>query len=482
MKLYNTMTKQKEEFKPIQPGEVKIYLCGPTVYDFLHIGNFRGSIVFNMMRNWFEKIGYKVTFVSNYTDVDDKIIKRAQENGISTEELTNTYIAEFQKDFQTLGLRPHDHNPRVTEYMDEIIEMIQSLIEKGHAYEVDGEVFYSVDSFTEYGKLSHKNLEELVVGIRVEIGSSKRNPLDFTLWKPAKPGEPKWVAPWGEGRPGWHIECSAMSHKLLGDSFDIHGGGIDLIFPHHENEIAQSEGSTGKKMVNYWVHNNFINIGAEKMSKSLGNMTTARKFLEKYHPEIFKYMILMAHYRSHSDFSIQQISHAIHGLARIYSALSLADKILSQPVTSDLDQNFETVINTAQNKVESSMNDDFNTPEVFAAIFEVIRQFNGSYRLGQKVTPQVRWRAEALKKWVREKGALMSLYQEPAQNFLRTLDDLLLDSMNVKRSDVDQLVETRTQARKEKNFQRSDEIRQQLTQMGIAVHDTAEGTVWEVQK
>jgi cysteinyl-tRNA synthetase len=482
IKIYNTRTREKEIFKPLKAGEVKIYLCGPTVYDFLHIGNFRGAIVFNLIRNWFEKSGYKVTFVYNYTDVDDKIIKRANELKVSAHELSSQYIGEFESDFKALGLTKHDHNPRVTEYMDEIIAMVSLLIEKNHAYVVDGEVFYSIDSFPTYGKLSGKNIEELQSGIRVEIGSKKKNPLDFSLWKPAKPGEPKWSSPWGEGRPGWHIECSAMCQKLLGDTIDIHGGGIDLIFPHHENEIAQSEGATGKNMVNYWVHNNFINFGSEKMSKSLGNFTTARKFLEKYNAEIFKYSILMAHYRSHSDFSSTQIDNAIRNLARVYSALALVESVLASPGSLEVDKVYEkSLLEARENRIQS-LNDDFNTPEVFARIFELIRSFNASYRPGMKITPQLKWRAQELRNFILETGVLMALFQEPPREYLRLLDDMLLQEMGVSRSEIDKLVGERSEARQSKDFKRSDELRAQLTSKGIAVSDSAEGTMWEVQK
>lgn len=480
--VYNTLTKQKEEFKPITPGEVKMYVCGPTVYDFLHVGNFRGPIVFNMIRNWLEQSGYKVTFVQNYTDVDDKIIARANELGIPPSELTNKFIEEYRKDFKNLGLKPHEHNPRVTEHIDGIVEIIKGLIEKGHAYLADGEVYYSIESFKEYGQLSKKNLEDLAVGIRVEIGSKKKSPLDFSLWKPAKPGEPKWPSPWGEGRPGWHIECSAMSHALLGDHFDIHGGGIDLIFPHHENEIAQSTGFSDQKLANYWLHWNFINMASEKMSKSLGNVHTARSFLEKYNAEIFKYMILLAHYRSHSDFSPNQIRNAVHGLARVYSSLALADSILEKPVTPEKDAGFSEMLDKATSGVKEALDDDFNTPEVFARIFEVVRLFNASYRLGQKVTPQVFFRAQAMKQWVANQGKLLALFLEPPAKFLRTLDDMLLEQNELKRNEIDVIVNERNAARAQKDFKKSDELRAKLVSMGIAVSDTSEGTFWEVQK
>ncbi len=482
LQVFNTATRKKEEFKSITPGEVKMYVCGPTVYDYLHIGNFRPQIVFNLVRNWLEHLGYKVTYVLNYTDVDDKIIARSNELGIPMGELTEKFIAAYKRDFNDLGLTPHEHNPRVTDHMDEIIKITQGLIAKEHAYVVDGEVFYAVDSFEGYGELGQKNLEDLAAGIRVEIGSKKRNPLDFSLWKPAKPGEPTWPSPWGEGRPGWHIECSAMSHKILGAQFDIHGGGIDLIFPHHENEIAQSSGYTGKKMVNYWMHNNFINMGADKMSKSLGNIQTARGFLDKYHPEILKYMILIAHYRSHSDFSTAQIQNAIRGLARVYSAMGLASTILDKPVATEKDAVFAEVLAQATQGITSALNDDFNTPEVFARIFEVVRIFNSGYKLGQKVTGAVRYRAEALQDWIAQQGRLMALFQETPTQFLRTLDDMLLEHHELNRSDIDALVNERTSARSQKDFKKSDELRAKLVSMGIAVSDTSEGTFWEVQK
>jgi cysteinyl-tRNA synthetase len=482
LRIYNTLTKQKEDFKPLKEGEVRMYVCGPTVYNFLHVGNFRGPVFFNLVRNWLEKTGHKVTYILNYTDVDDKIINKANEEGVDSKALSERYIKEYETDFRTLGLKPHTKNPRVTEYMDQIVSLIAKLIELKVAYVIDGDVYYSVKSFTEYGKLSHKNIDELLVGARVEIGERKQNPLDFALWKAAKPGEPKWSAPWGDGRPGWHIECSAMSLALLGESFDIHGGGIDLIFPHHENEIAQTEGCTHKPMVKYWMHHNFINLGSQKMSKSLGNFTTARVFLETYNAEILKYLLLMAHYRTHSDFSLNQVQNSIKALARVYSALALADSVSEKPVVEETDSNFSKSLDEAEKGLVEALNDDFNTPEVFARVFEVIRLFNASYKPGQKVTPVVKWRAVHMNKWIRQTGALMSLFQEPGAKFLRTLDDLLLALMKIERSTVDNLVKERTAARNSKDFKKSDELRDVLQKMGIAVQDTGDGTIWEVAK
>ena len=355
--IYNTMSRKKEKFEPLTPGGVKMYVCGPTVYDYLHIGNFVGAIVFNMVRNWLEHIGYKVTYVYNYTDVDDKIIKRANDEGCKPEEIAEKYIAEFQKDFQALGLKAHSHNPRVTEHMDDIIKMVESLIEKGRAYVSGGDVLYSIEAFEDYGKLSGKNLDELMAGARVEVADHKQNPMDFALWKAAKAGEPYWESPWGNGRPGWHIECSAMSKALLGEQIDIHGGGKDLIFPHHENEVAQSEGCCDKDYVKYWMHNNFINFGNEKMSKSLGNVKTARAFLEEYNAEIFKYMILSTHYRTENNFSEDKIQSSVTALARVYASLALADDILKQDSVADqnLDPEFKKQLEQAEENISKAI-------------------------------------------------------------------------------------------------------------------------------
>lgn len=483
LKIYNTLTKQKEEFVPLKQGEVKIYVCGPTVYDLLHVGNFRGPIFFNLVRNWFEKNGYKVTYVSNFTDVDDKIIKKAQQEKVSASEVSEKYIAEYKTDYEKIGLSKHSCNPKVTEYMPEIIEMIERLIQNQKAYvSEDGEVIYSVRSFESYGKLSGKNLEDLQSGIRVEISDKKKNPLDFTLWKPAKEGEPFWESPWGKGRPGWHIECSAMSAKILGETFDIHGGGIDLIFPHHENEIAQSEGATHKPFVRYWMHWNFINFGAHKMSKSLGNVKTARSFIEQYHPEILKYMMLRAHYRSHIDFGEDQIMDAIQGLARIYSSLALAETALKEKQEIVENAKINDLLLKADNEIRGALNDDFNTSKMFAKIFEVIRFFNSQYRRGQKITPQIYSLAHMFSSWVQEQGKLLSLFNLKPETFLQELDDLLLERKNIKREDVDILVQKRNLARQNKDFKASDELRDVLIKMGIAIQDTPQGTFWEVQK
>ncbi|MGZ3721622.1 MAG: cysteine--tRNA ligase, partial [Bdellovibrionales bacterium] len=386
--VYNSATHTKEEFVPLTPGEVKMYVCGPTVYDFLHVGNFRGAIFFNLVRNWFEYRGYNVKFVYNYTDVDDKIINRAHDDKVPAEEIAARFIKEFEVDFNSLKLRKHTANPKVTEFMGQIVSFVGDLIAKGKAYEVEGDVYYDVHSFPNYGKLSHKNIEDLESGVRIEVDSRKKHAADFALWKKSKDGEPSWPSPWGEGRPGWHIECSAMARGILGDQIDIHGGGLDLIFPHHENEIAQSEGATGKQFARYWMHNNMLNFGSAKMSKSLGNVRSARSFMQEYNAEIFKYMMLSAHYRSVLDFSPVQFDHVISNLARIYSALALATKMAETKSDPSLPADLEKVFSDAKLGVEKSLDDDFNTPEALARLFEVIRVFNNNGRTPGPVTPK----------------------------------------------------------------------------------------------
>ncbi len=481
--VYNTLSKKKEEFKPLNDKNVKIYVCGPTVYDFLHIGNFRGPVFFNLVRNWLEHLGYKVTYILNYTDVDDKIINRAKKENTTQDDIANKYIAEYRKDFEILGLRPHDRNPRVTEFMDQIITTIEKLIANKKAYVVDGDVWCSVQDIPGYGKLSGKDLEGLIAGHRVEVGEKKKYPADFALWKKAKEGEPSWKSPWGNGRPGWHIECTAMSQSILGDTIDIHGGGVDLIFPHHENEIAQSEGASGKDFVKYWIHWEFLNFSEQKMSKSLGNVVTLRQFVEKFHPEIYKFMILLGHYRKKIDFSDAQVDHAISGLARIYSCLCLASEVLKSDVKAELlDPEFKKVLDDGTKGITEALNDDFGTPEVMARLFESVRAFN-HYQRGQKVTGKVKARAEVLVKWFSEYGKMMSLFQEEPHAFLHYLDDMLLKKANVKREEVDELVLARREARKAKDFTKADEVRNKLTGLHINVSDMPDGTTfWEVKK
>jgi cysteinyl-tRNA synthetase len=484
LRILNTQTHQKEDFVPLKPGRVTMYVCGPTVYDLLHIGNFRGPIFFNLVRNWLEKSGFKVEYAYNYTDVDDKIIQRANEVGMDPNELSAKYIAEFEKDFSAMGLKAHTHNPRVTNTMEPIKKLIGDLVEKGKAYVAkDGEVLYSVRGFAEYGKLSGRNIDELQSGSRVEVDPKKRDPLDFALWKPAKPGEPKWTSPWCDGRPGWHIECSAMVQDIFGDSIDIHGGGTDLIFPHHENEIAQSEGASGKPFARYWMHNAMLTFGDKKMSKSLGNIMSAREFLSKYDAEILKFMMLTVHYRSLCSFSAEAMSSAVGGLAKFYSALSLAEKIEAAGVAPGaVPAAFATCLKESEAQITEALNDDFNTPVMFAALYSAMKGFNSAVRAGAKVTPEFSAAAKAFRSFVLSQGELLALFQQPAQAYLRSLDDRLLEEKGLSRADVDAKVAARTEVRAAKDFKKSDELRDELVKLGIALYDSAQGTSWEVAK
>lgn len=481
LRIHNTESRKLENFEPLEPGKVKIYVCGPTVYNFLHVGNFRGVVFFNLVRNWLETLGYKVEYALNFTDVDDKIIEAANAQGVDPQALAEKYIVEYKKDFASLGLRPHDHNPKVTESMEEIRSIVTRLIENKKAYVADGDVLYSIEAFPSYGKLSGRNVEDLQAGARVEVDPKKRSPMDFALWKGAKPGEPSWPSSWGPGRPGWHIECSAMVERVFGDQIDIHGGGTDLIFPHHENEIAQSEGCTGKHYVKYWMHWHMLNFGNQKMSKSLGNFVTMREFLERYNSEIYKWMILSVHYRSTSDFSDEAVDRAVSNLARIYSAMAVAESLLAgQKATPDA--GFEKITQEAWSKVTEAMNDDFGTPNAVAALFEVVRQFNNQVKRGIKPNPAVLGKAQSFIDFAHKLGKLMAMFQEPADGFLLKLDNMLLEKMKIQRADVDAVVAERSQARANKDFAKSDELRKKLTEMGISVSDTPEGSFWEVTK
>ncbi len=482
LQIYNTLSKTKENFESIEPGKVKLYVCGPTVYDLLHIGNFRGAIFFNLVRNWLEKSGSHVTFVYNYTDVDDKIIKKAIDEGVESSVISERYIEEFKKDFSRLGLKPHDQNPKVTEYMAQIIEFVDDLLKKGVAYEVDGEVLYSVDSFAKYGELSGKKLDELEAGSRVEVDNKKKNPFDFVLWKPAKAGEPAWDSPWGKGRPGWHIECSAMIQSILGETIDIHGGGIDLIHPHHENEIAQGEGRTGCLYCRYWMHNNFINMKDQKMSKSLGNVITARAFMDKYHPEILKFVMLSAHYRSMLNINEEKILGAISGLARVYSALLTAGEVVSDS-NGKVAPEFAKLLKELDGKIESALNDDFNTGEVMAAIYEAVRAFNGLNVGKKKKDASAQASAKAFMEWIADKGGLMALFKEEPLSMLQHLDDVLIAEKGLDVEKIEALVQKRQQARDEKNWAMSDEIRDELLAMGVELQDGASsGRAWSIKR
>ncbi|ARU61047.1 cysteine--tRNA ligase [Tumebacillus avium] len=457
IQVYNSLTRQKELFQSIEPGKVKMYVCGPTVYNYFHIGNARPFVVFDMIRRYFEYKGYEVNYVQNFTDVDDKIIKRGHEEGLTPQEVADKYIDSYFADADALHVRRATAHPRVTEEMREIIEFIEDLIQRGHAYESQGDVYFDTTTFEGYGKLSGQTLENLIAGARVEVSDLKRNQTDFALWKSAKAGEIAWDSPWGPGRPGWHIECSAMSMKYLGEQIDIHGGGVDLTFPHHENELAQTEACTHKPFATYWMHNAFVNLGNEKMSKSTGNFLTARDLLQKYDGTVLRFLLLSAHYRNPVNFSEELAENAKAGYERITTALlNLKHRLESAPAghadTVDADK-YRTAF-------EAAMNDDFNSADAITAIFDLVSDAN------------VYLRSEQV-----EQGALQA-YLQLIEEFLDVLalgpadEDAGLDAQ------VEALIQERNDARKSKNWGRADEIRDELTAMGIVLEDTPQGVRW----
>ena len=466
MKLYNTMSKQKEEFVPLEEGKVKMYVCGPTVYNFIHIGNARPMIVFDIVRRYFEYKGFDVNFVSNFTDVDDKIIKKANEEGVTAEEISKRYIAECKKDMDGMNVKPATKNPLATEEIGGMVEMIQSLIDKGYAYEKNGTVYYRTRQFKEYGKLSHKNLDDLRSGNRSLLVSGedeKEDPLDFVLWKPKKEGEPAWESPWSEGRPGWHIECSEMSKKYLGEQIDIHAGGEDLVFPHHENEIAQSEAANGKEFAKYWLHNAFLNIDNKKMSKSLGNFFTVREISEKYDLQVLRFFMLSAHYRSPLNFSSDLMEAAKSGLDRIITATDNLKFLADNAKAETLTNNEEDALTKTQGYVaafEKAMDDDFNTADAIAAIFDLVKYANTTAN-GDSSKAYVTALYELIVKLADVLGIVVEKKEE------------LLDA------DIEALIQERQVARKERNFARADEIRDELLAKGIILEDTREGVKWK---
>ncbi len=484
LQVYNSLSRKKELFHSLEAGKVKMYCCGPTVYDFLHVGNFRGPVFFNFVRNWLEHTGYQVFYAFNFTDIDDKILKRAKDEGEDPRIIAETYIKEFWTDFNCLALKKHDANPRVTEHVEDIIAFIAGLIEKGHAYAVDGNVYFSVKSKADYGKLSGRSIEDQLTGVRVDLEPDKKDPQDFALWKKAKGSEESWPSPWGRGRPGWHIECSVMIYKHLGMQIDIHGGGSDLKFPHHENEIAQSECFTNQEFARYWMHNSMFTFSGQKMSKSLGNIRSMRSFLQQFHPEIFKFLVLSAHYRSILEFGERTISEAISGLAKIYSTLATAKIILSRQNEEKIEapKDFMDKVAHFQQSVQESLDDDFNTPGFFVCLYELMHEFNKQLNRNSKIKPSTLGIAQAFTQAVQVYAPLMSLFQEEPEAFLLAMDDLLLKQMAVERTTVQALVDQRYAKRQVKDFAASDQIRDQLLNLGIALQDSPEGTYWEVKK
>lgn len=460
MKIYNTLTKQKEEFVPIEKGKVKIYACGPTVYNLIHIGNARPICVFDVLRRYFEYKGYEVTFVQNFTDIDDKIINRANDEGTDYVTIAEKYIEEFKKDAKGLNFKPATYHPKATENIDKIIEIVSGLIEKGHAYEVEGDVYFSTKTFKEYGKLSHQPLEDLEAGARIMVGDIKKDPMDFALWKKAKPGEPYWESPWGKGRPGWHIECTAMNLRYLGENIDIHCGGQDLIFPHHENEIAQSECFSGKPFANYWMHNGYINVDNVKMSKSLGNFFTVRDVAEKYGYEPIRYLMISSTYRSPINYSVDSIEQSKASLARLYTCRDSLDFELKNAKDGRLTQEIKEQFDSRVAQFETAMDDDLNTADGLAAIFELVRDIN-SLVLGKNAGKgNIEYAIEIFDKLTDVLGLIYNREEESSD------------------AEIDALIEKRNEARKNKDWGTADQIRDKLKEMGIVLEDTPMGVKW----
>lgn len=456
MKIFNTLTREKQEFVPIDENEVKIYACGPTVYNYIHIGNARPLCVFDVLRRYLEWRGVNVKYVQNFTDIDDKLIKKANEEGITVPEVAERYIKEFRTDSDGLNVKPATVHPRATENIDEIISIIETLVEKGFAYESGGDVYYRAKKFKEYGKLSHQPLEDLESGARIAVGEIKEDPMDFCLWKGAKPGEPFWASPWGNGRPGWHIECSAMSCRYLGKTIDIHCGGQDLVFPHHENEIAQSEAANGQEFARYWMHNGFINVDNRKMSKSLGNFFTVRDVAEKFGYEPIRYLMISSHYRSPINYSVDIIEQGKSALERLYNCRDRIDFALSHAEEGGVAPEF---VEQRKNEFIEAMEDDLNTADALAAVFTLAKDINMAIDAGAK------------------KGELMAMAAvfDELTGVLGFLYNRKSDTID---AEIEQLIAKRTQARKDRNFAEADAIRDKLKEMGIILEDTPQGVKW----
>ncbi len=467
MKLYNTMTRKKEEFKPSDPGEVKIYSCGPTVYNYFHLGNARPFVVFDTLRRYLEYKGYGVKYVQNFTDIDDKMIKRANEEGITVKELADKFIDEYFVDVKGLGVKEASVHPRATENIDAIVGLIKKLEDKGYAYNVDGDVYFDTKKFNDYGKLSHQSLDDLELGARIDVNERKRNPMDFALWKAQKPGEPAWDSPWGKGRPGWHIECSAMAMKYLGETIDIHSGGQDLIFPHHENEIAQSEAATGKTFASFWLHNGFINIDNEKMSKSLGNFFTVRDIVKKFDYEVIRFFMLSVHYRNPVNFSDELLGQSRSGLERIYNCLDNLAYIGKNPVDSPSEGfdevNYKEKLLKLKDRFVEAMDDDLNTADAISVLFDMVREINTSVTVVSGASAET---VNFSYNLVKELGDVLGILRKQCGN--ASLD-----------AEIEELIKQRQRAREEKNWRLADEIRDKLKNMGIMLEDTPKGVKWK---
>lgn len=484
IRIYDSKTGDKQPFEPLEKGHVRIYVCGITAYDYCHIGHARSALVFDMIVRYFRFCGYKVTYVRNFTDIDDKIINRAAEKNVSCDELAETFINKFHEDMQQLGIDPPSHEPKATEHVQEIIEMVEELVRKGHAYQVDNDVYYRVQSFGTYGALSGRNLEDMQAGARITVNENKENPMDFALWKGSKPGEPTWESPWGPGRPGWHIECSAMSRKFLGDTFDIHGGGKDLLFPHHENEVAQSEAVSGKPFARFWVHNGFVTISDEKMSKSLGNFLTIREVLEKYSPETLRLFAFSSHYRTPLDYSDAAIQEAAAGLDRLYNCLAEIGQLPAEGIETPAKTSKKDAqkINTIGKRFCDAMDNDFNTAQALGILFDAAKTMN---RIRQALSGKP---AEADLKILREGAAalrshadIMGLLREDPIDYVNSRKQATLAALGMDEKALFKRIDERNAARAAKDWAMADAIRDELLEKGIEIKDSAEGTTWSVR-
>ncbi len=484
IRLYNSLSRQKEVFEPVDPGRVRMYVCGPTVYDSCHIGHARSVVVFDVIYRYLKVRGFDVFYVRNFTDVDDKIIAKANETGMTSDEVAEKYIHEFHEDMKSLNMVPPTMEPRATEHVDQIIAIISALIDKGFAYEAGGDVYFSVEKFPDYGKLSGRRLEDMVAGSRVEVDPRKKNPYDFVLWKASKPDEPQWDSPWGKGRPGWHIECSAMSAEYLGQTFDIHGGGKDLIFPHHENEIAQSEAAFGKTFVRYWVHNGFINIDQEKMSKSLGNFLTIRDIVKAWDPEALRLFLLSSHYRSPLDYTEQAMLEATAGIDRIYSLLARVEQFTGQtlevPKPGSAVFSFES--ETGSQFLEA-MDDDFNTARAIGILFETVRKINRLIDAGENGKNAVG--KEGILQDTADIlgiGSVLGIARRTPDAYFTEKQNQAADRRQIDPAWVEEKIARRRQARKDKDFQTADRIRDELLDTGVILEDRSDGTVWKMKQ
>ena len=482
MRLYNTLSGKKEDFVPVVPGQVRMYVCGITVYDHCHIGHARSAIVFDIMRRYLVYRGYKVTFVKNFTDIDDKIINRAKQEGISWHEVSKKYIEEYYRDMEQLGVGKADIEPKATEHIQEIIDITRGLIDKGYAYAVNGDVYFQVEKFADYGKLSKREIDDMIAGARVDVNEKKKHPMDFALWKASKEGEPAWDSPWGPGRPGWHIECSAMSQKHLGDTFDIHGGGADLAFPHHENEIAQSEAYTGKPFARYWVHNGFITVDKEKMSKSLGNFFTIKEILDKFEAEVVRFFLLSTHYRSPIEFSDEQLREAEISIDRYYATSARIRDFLAQDYAKEKaaadEQTFEELLGKFMERLSGAMDDDFNTALAIGHIFELIRGLNkflDGKPSGTKAMALTRKAEDALK----EAGGILNIFTRTPEAWNRAI--MRYKCPTITEGFILNKIQERQKAREQKDWGMADAIRKELDEKGVVLEDKKEGTFWKVK-